>query len=633
MTRKKKEKIDNSEQTDQIQIVDSFPIYNLDNPTEVTALTKLVNSDNAPIGIRIKTNEEEGFSFGYAVPRNHPTSQQYLADYKSYNSSDKTIADQMNLARKLYIHEGIIGTVIDTYIDLSVTELKIENIKNKKLDFLVQDLFKNINKIDNNISKGIGPVMRAFAKDFYLCGNVFAYTKWKTKNFKKLNEEFYVPISMINIDPTIIEIPKESVQFGNKQMFIKLSAVLDTKTLLNNKQKLLESLPTKFRNRVKKKQDIPLDPKFVSHLKRRGSPYSGWGVPYLTRAFNAVASKTKIRELDDTTVDGLINSIVIFKIGDPKFPQTFDPARLRAFKALLNQPAPSLQLVWAWDIEYIQVNPKSDVLNFSDKYKDANNDIIYALGFPVSLLTGIGERAGDIWASITFLLERFEEFRIEFRAYLEDIIDRVIEENEFDEEDYRINLIRPKINKEDLRNIILAFYDRGLISKNTALREAGYIRDDEVTHRKFEKKEIDEILGKPELPHDSPMSPTDKETQNREVPKEKKTTTLNEQPTKMTPKITPKTKGQSLEKVLGITNELLVSYNLKPIVISNYLKQLRHDKAIDFNTFEEDNSIKIEDYISLIDNAIASYGENITARELLNSISYQLTKDKNGSVI
>src|SRR5690606_3437633 len=253
--------------------------YDLKDESQVQALTELVNSDNVPVGVRIKSGDKEGFSFGYALPRNHPTSQQYLLNFRDYNTSGKTVADQIRLSKKLYENEGIVGTVIDNYVDLSMADIKFRKVKNKDLQKILDYMFKNVNKGNNNISKGIPSLMRHCAKDFYLCGNVFPYIKFKAQSIGNSNKTWRFPQTIVTIDPEIIDIPAESIQFGNKQMIIRFSSLFAGKRFENvkHKQYTLDSLPTKIRNKVKKQEDIVLDPRQVYHMKRRGSTYSGWG--------------------------------------------------------------------------------------------------------------------------------------------------------------------------------------------------------------------------------------------------------------------------------------------------------------------------------------------------------------------
>ena len=63
--------------------------------------------------------------------------------------------------------------------------------------------------------------------------------------------------------------------------------------------------------------------------QRKKAPYNDWGTPYVARAFASLAIKHKLRSLDMDTVEGLINSITIFRVGTKD--HVAKTARINAF--------------------------------------------------------------------------------------------------------------------------------------------------------------------------------------------------------------------------------------------------------------------------------------------------------------
>lgn len=495
-------------------VIEESQVFDLSNKEEAKRLTDLVQTSDKPISVRVHEGDVNNMSFGVAMPKNHPTPSKYLKSLKMYNDSEQDIYEQMKLARKLYEHEGIVGTVLDMYIDLSCADFKVKGIRSEKARKLIDFWRKNVNKGNNNVDRGAIHVVRGFAQEFYLNGNVFAYTRWGQTRIPKSSTKYRLPMTMVSIDPVIIEIPEESVQFGNKVMQINLDRVWGKRMVSKDERRaLIESLPTKIRNRAKEDKLIPLQPNEVYHIRRKGAMYAGWGIPYLTRAISSIASKRKLRQLDDNTIDGLINSVTIFKIGDPKYPETWKPSRLRAFSNLLSGPTDSLYLVWSWDIDVAHVSPDGDLLDMANRYADVNRDILYALGIPLSLLTGQGEKAGDVWASIVFILERLKEFKDKMKSYFEFIIESILVENGFKDEMPVVEFIKPKLNSADISNVVFGLYDRGLLSKETAGEETGYDTYEEWERRKFEKESgMEDDMPRPDIPFAAnPDSPDDEE--------------------------------------------------------------------------------------------------------------------------
>jgi hypothetical protein len=224
----------------------------------------------------------------------------------------------------------------------------------------------------------------------------------------------------------------------------------------------------------------------------------------LTRSFGAVAHKRKLKALDDATTDGLINKITVFKIGDKDNPKTWKPERIRAFARLLSSPTATMYLVWAYDIDKIEVGPSGDVLNFDKKYENANRDILEALGVPTTLILGAqGGNLQDIWVTVLALLERLEDFRKNAAIYFSNIGREIMINNGFGN-------IYPKLeygpvmlrNEEKVKDLILKLYDRGLLSFKTAIRDAGYSYEKELKIRREEaKEELDKVFMRRDLPY------------------------------------------------------------------------------------------------------------------------------------
>lgn len=481
-------------------------IYDLDDPTDVK---KLLNSPtkNSEAIRQITYKYKEDFAVGLVVPNKHPASVSYLSDVKDYNDESADIKQQIKLSRKLYVWEGVVGTVIDLLCDFAASEAKVSNIKNKKGRDIVKFFLKEVNRNSNNITTGVSALSQLVAFCYFIDGNVLLYNKVsKVKYGKNSSDVAKIPMLFIPIDPLIVDIPKASVNFGNKVVRIDLSKFLGKDKFGGSRgkssRKINKDIPLRIRRSITNKEEyIDLTDEEIYHIKRRGTTFGAWGVPYLSRVFSAIASKRRLRALDDNTTDGMINSITIFKVGDKDNPATWDKGRIQKLTNLLANPSPSLSLVWAYDIDVLYIGPKGEVLNFNDKYDQVNYDIVTALGVPSALLTGQGEKAGDVWVSLLVLMEKIEAQRNEFKEALRSIINRTLEDNNILGEEPIVRMVVSRLRKEDVKNQILNLYDRGLLSIETSVEETGYDFDAETERRKREKaNKTAELFVRPNIP-------------------------------------------------------------------------------------------------------------------------------------
>jgi len=531
-----------------------FINVDIKDPSDLQLLKSMTN--NTPI--RFKYNGE--MAMGVVVPRSKPNPTEFLKNIKDYNLDsvdDANIDKVIELCRKMVVWEGVVGTILDLLIELSVTPIKVTNLKSATAKKIAKHMTQNLNIGNNNVTQGLNAHNKLTAAEYFVSGNVFNYEKWSRVRISgSKSEVFKLPMSIVPIDPTIIDIPKESVVFGKKVFRLdlkKLRGVGYGSYSRNNDNEFLKLLPLRVRKAIEDNKDfLEIKDDEIYHIKRRGSSYSGWGVPYLSRAISSIASKKRLRALDDGTIEGMIHSITILKVGDPNNEATWNPARLRALESLISSPSPSLTLIWSYDIDILHVGPSGDVLNFSDKYAQVNHDIITALGVPLSILTGQGERAGDMWISVLLLIERLKEYRDEFKIYWEHILKKAFVANNLPEEEPTVSFTRQTIRPEDIKNAVMIMYDRGLLSKEATLEELGYDIEGMAKQLKDEAQKYQDLFVPPALPFTSKT--TDKEPDKDDTEPEEDKTTINDK-TKKT--IIDKTKARVKEVVQNRFNEYL----------------------------------------------------------------------------
>jgi len=482
-----------------------------------------------------KEGEKQFLSVGAVIPRRSPTPIKYLEESREYNDAGADIHAQMRLSNNMYLWEGIVGTSIDILVEFLVTDFYWKNVENDVAKRILNYWSENINKQNLNMFRGLKALSKEIVLDWFLSGNAFPYAVWreaKEAQMRLRRDSVSLPSEVFLLNPFSIKIPEEPVSLGMKQIYLDVG---DYATSVKNLDKYSNENAKKFAEYLKNIDAIknvknindgylPLDNKYVTHVKRKGRGYQPWGIPYLTRAFGAFASKKRLKALDDSTTEGLINMVTIFKIGDKDNKLTWHPSRIRTFIQLLQNPTASMYLVWSYDVATETVGPKAEILGFEDKYKQVNNDIKEALGLPMGLVLGSSESEKNVWVTILSLIERLQDPRDMLKIYYEDLARKIMIENGFINEYPVYEWADTKLKNEDkVKDLVMKLYDRGLLSVKTAIQKAGYNYEDEKLYREEEVRDkVEEIFSVRQLPFSSPNLGKTKEkepTQKVEVEK------------------------------------------------------------------------------------------------------------------
>lgn len=503
----------------------------------------------------IQINEDEGsLAVGFKVPTSVQVPTSYLSTLRKYKDIYNDIYKQIEVSNKIYKYNSLVGNAVDVLIDFAVTDVKPNATGNKTLDNILQYWFENVNGHNTNTLPGIYNVAQEIALEWFTSGNAFPYTKWSNEVVNK--QQFKLPTSITLINPKSIEIPSGPIAFGQEIIYLKYDSDLLSKIQKDGRSDpesalIKQAIPRSVLNSIQKKKfgfgGVRLNPKYITHIKRRSKSYQAWGIPYLSRCFAAVSILEKLRELDESISTGLLNLITIFKIGTEDHPATRD--RLRKFANLIRNPKATTTLVWTHDVTVEQVGPDGKILAFKNKYEDAKQDVLTALGVPKTLMSM--NQQGDAWTSILSLIERLTNWRKIISLWLVKIMKQIAQFNGFDDVSLSVKWDRMNLTKEsEVKNLILAFYDRGLISTHTALQESGYDFDNELSNKKKEQNKIKYFLP-PELPfsgkdnnpsnNQRPNDTNPKMTKNQIKKTQTKNETINLQPEK---KVEPNVKAK-----------------------------------------------------------------------------------------
>lgn len=461
-------------------------------------------------------------SEGVRVPHSVKDPLIFLDSLKDYRYQDSDINKIISLCKKVYKYEGVIGSAIDSLVELSITNLRVGPTGNKKADKIIKNFIRDVNFGSNQFRAGINELSFKIALEYFRSGNVFLYEYWG--EIKTDGGPYSAPRMLLILDPEKINLPSTGDKIGNQPIYYQ-------KTMENNdllmkdgrtvkdaifiKRLLKGTELDKVRRRVHTAVDgYELNSNNITHIKRKAQDYEKWGIPYLARALQHVSDLQKLRRLDESTIEGLINLLTIFKIGSDERPAK--QSRLRAFSNLIKDPKATQWLVWAHDVSVEQVGPDGKILTMKDKYLAKYEEIFMSLGIP-PLLFGISQKGGkeDIYNQVLVLTNKLKHLRDIISDYYCKIFTKIC----------RVNLgvtIYPVIEWDDIslnkdvmfKQFVLGLYDRGLLDPQQVIEKAGFDFDSVVNRfKEFTEGGYEEKYGI-SVPPQLPFSGNQPGTQN-----------------------------------------------------------------------------------------------------------------------
>jgi len=466
------------------------------SPQELKSHSKLYD-------YRIVSADDTDLAVGVHIDQYQKSSLKFLQDLTNYTDQNMSnIHNQIDICNKMFMFEDVVSTGVDILIDFATTPFEIiGKTQNEKVNKIVDWFIDNVNKKGKSFSDhGLHALNQTIAHEWFLAGNVIPAEAWSDVIID--GESFKMPDQIELLNPLHIKVSDQAFLAGDKDRlfwtispnvttggFDDVSTVKDMFRDVDQLKTAIEKNPIFSGKPFVNPDDpnsvigVPLNPERVSHLKRKARHYNQWGVPYLTKAIQPVTYKQKLWQLDMNTIEGMINYITVFKIGSPDVKSPYHKVprkRLTDFANVLKNPQGSTALIWPHDIEIITAGPSGEVLNFSDKYQEANRAIIQALGVPPILIDGSGA-ATAAWVAVLAMVERLEKVRESIANYIEHILMKIGEANDMVEEFSKLRLNWQPVNlrnEAEVKNLLLAFHDRGLLPIQTTHTEGGYNHED-----------------------------------------------------------------------------------------------------------------------------------------------------------
>lgn len=392
----------------------------------------------------------------------------------TYNTFDKTIFqsdgipsnfhDLIPVMRSYYESDGLFGSVIDLMVQFTVDD-RIENVTD---DPEIEEFFDAIVETSNLMQ-----AVRWIALEYHLLQNVFPFRSELGGKVTARNRKKVPHYNWTVLNPQFVEV-SGSLLLGKPK--IKLKPNDDLINFVNSKDFTNEMLPLppKMIEQIRRGEPIELDQDRVYHIARNKQPFQRYAPVAFRRLIKPMRIKEKYMQMDLSTADGIINQVVLFKLGNDQYPVT-DDETLRKFAKLLQTPGKAYQLVWnhAIDVEIIRAD--ADALNPA-KYEPIDREIMWGFSVPQSLLGGYDSSSSysKDWMAVRGIIERLKWCREDIEAWIEREYRIIARENKLKTwPKPRLGVIKLE-EERAFKQILMNLYDRNILSAQTVLAETGY---------------------------------------------------------------------------------------------------------------------------------------------------------------
>ncbi len=406
--------------------------------------------------------------------------------------SPSSFNDVILSCRAAYLKVGVIRNVVDLMTDFACEDIRFLHPDKKteaffkvwaaktKLYDAIEEFVKHL-LIDTNVV-----VKRITAK---LTKPV--ETQWMSKVMADADEKLYterkeletreIPWRYNFLNITALEWigGEEAKALGTRQLGFRLSNSLLTSLKSNNDQfnRLLTGVPegNLAALRGNKSNLVPLDMSkiYVCHGKK--DSWEDWAPPFLYSILGDIRYKDKLKQAEMSALDGWINVIRIWKLGDHTKDIMAGPGALEKLANILsnNTGGGTMDLIWDSLIDMEEFYPPVAEIFGPDKFQQVNSDILIGLGVPDVLLGGAGANFSNSFIQLKTIIERLKYVRRKIKEWLYEEVHILCDAMDIP--------VAPKIrfseiNLEDegtTRKLVVGLLDRGVISVEAVLQAYG----------------------------------------------------------------------------------------------------------------------------------------------------------------
>lgn len=450
----------------------------------------LEHEDVSNDDIEIVDNKDGSMSAYFKLASGSVNSLSFLGDddldnlyeYYVYNSNNERKAKSAIKKTLFYFeNEPIVFKCITLLSQLANDSFKI-SCENKDLEKKIKDWWKGIQ----------GEMfLSAFFLEYFRSGNVpilrtlVPYYPGKEKS--------NIPAGYTILNPLKITLKNNDVISGFGDAYLDISDFYSLDgTITSRLSKFLGD------NEVISDESnsfLPLKNELFTMVTKDKQPYESWALPLSSHAFDPLAYKRELREMDKATIRGLKNRILKVTIGSDTFP-VLDPSELKELAREFSTPSKNLTIFWNHTLKVEFIEPGTDSLNI-EKYEPVLEDIRCCFGIGKSLVGEQASSTGNNVLNLKGLIEILDEAQKSFISWFATQIEDVCKALGNKKEDVEIKFGKLNLKDEnEYFSVITQLVDRQIISYETAMETIGFYFPKEIDRLKKEQKirKKDEIL-------------------------------------------------------------------------------------------------------------------------------------------
>jgi very-short-patch-repair endonuclease len=293
-------------------------------------------------------------------------------------------------ARFYYENEPKAAAGIDFYANFPMNGFKLE-CKDRKVLAFYEHMVEKLN-LEN--------WLRQISHEYYLIGDVFVFTEVECPVCSGTGERIDGMICnhpdgvikrILILNPDFVEVQK--TQLADEPAIVLLPDD-DLKKVVSQKKPLevYNRIPENVKKMVMTGSPIPLSPRCVSHIKRKGSPYGTYGESLLRRLFTIISYKTKLMTANWIAAERHILPVRVVKVGTENRPASeADIADAQGqLASVANDPNLTIVTHHAFEMDFVGATGK--IHDMSTQMEAIGKEMLDGLMLPQTLLNG--EMAG-----------------------------------------------------------------------------------------------------------------------------------------------------------------------------------------------------------------------------------------------
>lgn len=243
--------------------------------------------------------------------------------------------------------------------------------------------------------------------------------------------------------------------------------------------------------------------------------HEDWAEPLLWPVMADIFYKNKLRQMDISVCNSVINAVTIYKLGNLKEGYIASEEHMAKFAEFLRTPTQAMNMVWNDAVSTESVYPPVEKILSMQKYESVDRDILRGIGIPDTLIGGAAKSNFSTgFLGVRTLLERLEEGRSTVMRWLMKELQLLIETLGIRKmPSIRFGKMSLRDEKAE-KQLIIQLLDRNIISIEAVLETFGEEFEIELQRLRDEEKIRDETgLFQKHSPYVDPINDMDIEEQ------------------------------------------------------------------------------------------------------------------------